>query len=84
MSLAHAHDALGDQVTRFYNDMLGDKTKELPAREWARRFMRWFSEYEFERNYIETIKFIEECQRREAYDKAASSDTALPAPQEDR
>jgi hypothetical protein len=65
MTLAHAHDALGDQVTRFHNDMLHEGTKELTPREWALRFKSWFNEYDFERDYIATIKWIEDCERRE-------------------
>lgn len=58
MPLAHAHDALGDQVSRFHNDCLRRGITELPPREWVEEFRSWLDAYEFERQYAETLKWL--------------------------
>jgi hypothetical protein len=60
MPLAHAHDALGDQVRQFHNEMLHRGVKELPAREWVDEFRSWLDKYKFEQQYAETLKWLKE------------------------
>lgn len=58
MSLAHAHDALCDAVADFHNMMNRDGVKELPAHRWVEEFRSWLDAYDFERRYVETLKFL--------------------------
>lgn len=60
MSLDHAHDALGDCVMRFHNEMLHQGVKELPPREWGEAFRSWLYSYDFEREYEQTLKWLAE------------------------
>ena len=63
MPLDHAHDALGDLVRQFHNEMLRRGVKEMPAREWANEFRGWIDSYDFERQYQETLAHIETVDR---------------------
>jgi hypothetical protein len=54
MPLDHAHDALGNCVSQFYNDMLRQGVKELAPRQWVEEFRSWLDEYSFERDYERT------------------------------
>jgi len=58
MPLAHAHDALGDLVSQFHNEMLRQGIKEMPARKWVEEFRSWIDAYDFERQYAETLKSL--------------------------
>jgi hypothetical protein len=53
ISLGYACDALEDQVRLFHNYCIDVGIKELPPREWCKKFLSWLDEYKFER-YIET------------------------------
>ncbi len=56
MPLAHAADALDNLVVQFCNEMRRSGIMEMPAKDWAVAFRDWISEYDFERQYEETVK----------------------------
>ena len=66
MPLAHAHDALGDFVSRFHNEMLRRGIKEMTARQWGEEFRSWFSVYEFEDHYEDVCKWLAAEERQSA------------------
>lgn len=57
--LADAHDSLSDRVSQFHNDMLRQGVREMSPREWVENFCGWLDAYEFERQYKETLKWLE-------------------------
>ncbi len=59
MPLAHARDALRDEVTYFHNHMLSQGVKALPVGEWVEEFRSWLNRGEFERQYSETLRSME-------------------------
>ena len=63
MSLAHAYDALSDEVSRFHNEMLRQGVTMLRPREWVSEFRSWLNEYEFERRHSETLESPAEARR---------------------
>ena len=58
MPLEHAHDALGDCVSRFHNEMLRRGIKQLPSRKWVEEFRSFLDACEFERDYREISEFL--------------------------
>jgi hypothetical protein len=58
MTLDHAHDALSDCVSQFYNNMLRLGVKELSPQQWIKEFRSWLDPYSFERDYEETAKWL--------------------------
>lgn len=59
MPLAHAHDALADEVSHFHNDCLRRGIVELSPKQWVDEFRLWLDGYEFERQYAETLKWLD-------------------------
>lgn len=60
MPLADAHDALGDLVTRFHNDMVRVGIKELRPSEWLDQFRSYLTGVDLDRDYAATLKWLAE------------------------
>ena len=79
ISLGYACDALEEQARLFHNDCNRKGIKEMTIRQWCESFISWLDPYKFEQEYIETQRWLKECDEREAArDKCPDNARRMP------